>query len=698
MKLIIAEKPSVAKEISKVVGAGKSEKGYIAGDTYLVTWCVGHLVSLAKPEAYGEEYQKWDLDMLPIIPENYITEVSQNTAEQYNIIKSLMNRADVTELIAATDAGREGELIFRLVYEEAGCKKPFKRLWISSMEEKSIKDGLAAMKNGSEYDNLYHAALCRQRADWLVGINLTRLYSKMYNQKLSCGRVQTPTINLIVQRQKAINEFVPQTYYVISADCTEFIATCKVDTKEAADAVIKKCSGKPAFVQSVERQEKKDNPQTLYDLTTLQRDANRMLGYSAQQTLDSLQKLYDNKLATYPRTDSRYITSDQEHSTRALIDTLLQSEIFDSLVLSNYNTKNVNMAQIINDKKVTDHHAVLPTTCVTKDKIAALPTSEKNILLLISYRLLSAVYKPHIYATSKIVLDINNENFIATGQEEISGGYQIIEHQLKNIIKSNEETTQKESDNAKLPLLKEGETVNVKNLSSEGKKTKPPVSYTEDTLLSAMENAGKNLEDFALREAMKGSGLGTPATRAAIIENIIYMGYIERCGKKLLPTAKAYTFIDLVTDKIKDPELTAEWEQELSNIEHGKSTASAFMNNITNFIRSFVRDTKDSYAPENCSNVFQSEKEGICTCPKCGKMVIEMQKSFSCESGKNGCGFVIWKTISGKNITKSQAVKIVTKGKSDLIKGFTSKAGKPFDAYLTMKDDNTIGFTFPDKK
>ena len=313
MKLIIAEKPSVAKEIAKVVGASKSEKGYLSGEMYIVTWCVGHLISLAKPEAYGTEYQKWDLNTLPIIPENYITEISPSTAEQYNIIKSLMHRIDVTELVVATDAGREGELIFRLVYEEAGCNKPFKRLWISSMEEKSIKNGLATMKSGTEYDNLYHAALCRQRADWLVGINLTRLYSKMYNQKLSCGRVQTPTINLIVQRQREITDFIPQTYYVISADCTDFVATCKVDTKEAVAEIMEKCHEKAAFVKSVERQEKKENPAALYDLTTLQRDANRMLGYSAQQTLDSLQKLYDNKLATYPRTDSRYITTDQEH-------------------------------------------------------------------------------------------------------------------------------------------------------------------------------------------------------------------------------------------------------------------------------------------------------------------------------------------------------------------------------------------------
>lgn len=697
MKLIIAEKPSVAKEIAKVVGAAKSEKGYLSGDTYFVTWCVGHLVSLAKPEAYGEKYSKWDLDTLPIIPTNYITEVSANTLEQYNIIKSLMHRSDVTELIAATDAGREGELIFRLVYNEAGCTKPFKRLWISSMEEKSIKDGLSSMRDGTEYDNLYYAALCRQRADWLVGINLTRLYSRMYNQKLSCGRVQTPTINLIVQRQRDIDGFVPQTYYVISADCIDFTATCRTDTKDAAEAIIEKCLNKEALVKSVEKTEKKDNPAALYDLTTLQRDANRMLGYSAQQTLDSLQKLYDNKLATYPRTDSRYITADQEESTKELIDTLLQTEIFSDLVLNNYSTKNANMSQIINDKKVTDHHAVLPTACVTKDKIAALPTSEKNILLLISYRLLSAVYSPHIYAASKIVLEIENENFTATGREEISSGYQMIEQQLKQAIKSNEEneeTELKEASNETLPALDEGTTIKVENLSYEEKKTKPPISYTEDTLLSAMETAGKSLSDLALKEAMKGNGLGTPATRASIIENIIHTGYIERSGKKLLPTPKAYTFIDLVTDKIKEPALTAEWEQELANIESGKSAANDFMNNITDFIRSFVCDTKASYAPENCSGVFRSERESIGSCPKCGKMVVEMQKSFSCESGKGGCGFVIWKTISGKSISKSQATKIITKGKSDLIKGFISRAGKPFDAYLIMKPDNTIGFSF----
>ncbi len=700
MILIIAEKPSVAGEIAKVVGATTRGKGYLSGNDYIVSWCVGHLIELAKPSAYGEGLEKWSLDTLPIIPENYITEVSSATADQYAVLKELMSRADVSELVEATDAGREGELIFRLVYNQAGCKKPFKRLWISSMEEKSIKEGLAGMKPGSAYDNLYEAALCRQRADWLVGINLTRLYSKMYNKTLTCGRVQTPTINLIVNRQRSIENFVPQTYFTLTANCGSFKAYSRADDQAKAQQIVEKCSGKEAYVSKAEKEEKREKPAALYDLTTLQRDANRLLGYSAQQTLDYLQKLYDNKLATYPRTDSRYITADQEQSTRSLIDTILATGIISTEVASNYSTENVTMAQIINDKKVSDHHAVLPTSGVTKEKLDNLPTGERNILLLVSYRLLSAVYAPHTYTATKVVLDIEGEPFTATGREEIDLGFKQIDDQVKKAVKAQEEKEDAPDtpENAVLPPMSDGNTFTAFEVKAEPKKTKPQPSYTEDTLLKAMETAGKSIVDEELKDAMKDSGLGTPATRAGIIENIVKTGYIVRNGKKLLPTETAYTFIDLVTDKIKEPELTAEWEKQLAAIQRGEENPAAFMEEISGFIRSFVMDTKALYSPEQSTGVFQSERESIGICPKCGKKVLEYQKSFSCESGKGGCGFVIWKTTASKAISKAQAVKLLAKGKTDLIKGFTSKAGKPFDANLVLKEDKTVGFAFPPRK
>lgn len=701
MRLIIAEKPSVAAELAKVVGSTKKEYGYYSGKDYLVSWCVGHLIELANPDAYDDELKKWSLDTLPIIPTTYKTQVSGNTVSQYKILKELMNRNDVTELIEATDAGREGELIFRLVYDKAGCKKPFKRLWISSMEEKSIRDGLSNMKNGSEYDNLYHAALCRQRADWLVGINMTRLYSKMYNKTLKAGRVQTPTINLIVKRQYEITNFIPQIYYTLIAEMDgNFKAYNRADDKTLAQTIAERCTGKTAIVKSVDKQEKKDNPAALYDLTTLQRDANRLLGYSAQQTLDYMQKLYDNKLATYPRTDSRYITADMEQSTRHLIDTLLSNNIYNSLITSDYNTEKVLMKRVVNDKKVTDHHAIIPTRSVTKEKIDTLPTGEKNILLLIAYRLLSATYASHTYTTTKALLDIEGDIFTATGKEIIEAGYKMIEEQLKAVIKSQDENeaSSGNADNAILPAMAEGNTFTVQKVTAEEKKTQPPKPYTEDTLLSAMETAGKNIADEELKEAMKDGGLGTPATRAGIIENIIKSGYINREGKKLIPTETAFTFIDLVCEKIKEPEMTAEWEKQLSDIHKGNMSDTDFMDNITGFIRSFVNETKASYKPELISDAFNSSKESIGVCPKCGKKIVEYPKSYSCESGKNGCGFVIWKVIAKKAITITQVTKLLTKGKTDLIKGFKSKTDKSFDAFLILKEDNSIGFEFPNKK
>ena len=385
---------------------------------------------------------------------------------------------------------------------------------------------------------------------------------------------------------------------------------------------------------------------------------------------------------------------------KGLIEKILATGIISTEVASNYSTENVTMAQIINDKKVSDHHAVLPTSGVTKEKLDNLPTGERNILLLVSYRLLSAVYAPHTYTATKVVLDIEGEPFTATGREEIDLGFKQIDDQVKKAVKAQEEKEDAPDtpENAVLPPMSEGNTFTASEVKAEPKKTKPQPSYTEDTLLKAMETAGKSIVDEELKDAMKDSGLGTPATRAGIIENIVKAGYIVRNGKKLLPTETAYTFIDLVTDKIKEPELTAEWEKQLAAIQRGEKNPTDFMQEISGFIRSFVMDTKALYSPEQSTGVFQSERESIGICPKCGKKVVEYPKSFSCESGKGGCGFVIWKTTASKAISKAQAVKLLAKGKTDLIKGFTSKAGKPFDANLVLKEDKTVGFDFPPRK
>lgn len=694
MRLIIAEKPSVAGEIAKVVGATK-DKGYYISEEYIVSWCVGHLIEAAKPEDYNAEWKKWSIETLPIIPETFITKVSERTKSQFEMLKSLMQKSEVTEIVEATDAGREGELIFRLVYEKAGCKKPVKRLWISSNEEKAIKEGLANMKPAAEYDTLYKAAKCRQEADWLIGINFTRLYSIMYGKTLTVGRVQTPTVNLIVKRQREISSFIPQYYYTITANLGSFNAQTRAEKKEDAERIVERCKGQEAYITAVEKQNKTENPAALYDLTELQRDANRRLGYSAQQTLDCLQSLYDKKLTTYPRTDSQYLTSDMEQSTRTLVDTLLASGVYSAGLTSSYDVGNVSLSRVVNDKKVTDHHAIIPTGSVTKAVIDSLPTAELNIFLLIAYRLLSAVYTPFKYTTTKANLDINGEPFTATGREIIETGYKIVDDQIKALFKSSESKEDKEE--ATLPQMAEGNTFHVMDVTAEQKKTKPPTPYTEDTLLGAMQTAGKNIVDEELKEAMKDSGLGTPATRASIIENIIKVGYIVRDKKYLLPTEMAETFIDLVVGDVKEPEMTAEWEKQLADIHKGNMSDADFMKGIIDFVRSFTITTKQLYTPENTAGVFKSEREIIGTCPKCGKNVVEYTKSYSCESGKGGCGFVIWKEVAKKTLTKAQATKLLKNRKTDLIKGFTSKANKPFDAFLILKEDNTTAFEFQKK-
>lgn len=693
MKLIIAEKPSVARSIAKVVGADKKENGYLAGEDILVSWCLGHLIAPASPEAYDPKLARWSLEALPIIPAQYKTDVTETGKAQFRVLQQLMQRSDVAELIEATDAGREGELIFRLVYEKAGCRKPFKRLWISSLEESSIRAGLAQLQAGENYNDLYAAALCRQRADWLVGINFTRLYTKVYGKKLPCGRVQTPTVAMIVQRQEEIDSFIPQKYFSISADLKAFKAYTQEESRTRALEILQQCSGADAVVTKVNRAEKVSPPPALYDLTTLQRDANRILGYSAKQTAEYAQSLYEKEILTYPRTDSRFITGSQKESTIRLLENIIASKHFDIKTLKCFDGKTLNVEAVINDGKVSDHHALLPTESAIKnspEELRELPTGEQKILRMVVYRLLEAVASPYEYVTTTATLDIEGYAFTATGREEVSAGWTEIEAIKKEELLGKSDAEEPQSQ--ELPPMSEGNAYMVCNISMAEQKTKPPKAYTEDTLLKAMETAGSSIDDADLRGALKGCGLGTPATRAGIIENIISAGYINRNGKNLYPTDMAKTMVEVVSPKLINAKLTAEWEQELARIQSGKGSSEDFEAKMQHFVRSTVEEKIALHMPEEDSQVFQNV---VGTCPCCKQRVIERPKSYSCEAGQT-CGFVIWKKLMGKDLTEAQVKKLLQTGKSDIIKGFTSKTGKIFDAQIVLQNGE-VRFEFPSR-
>ena len=690
MQLIIAEKPSVAQSIAKVLGASNREDGYISGDKYLISWCVGHLVGLSSPEMYDEKYKSWNFETLPIIPEKWLFSINASTKTQFFKLKELISRSDVDELICATDAGREGECIFRFVYNKLGCKKPFKRLWVSSLEESAIKEGFRNLKPGNNYDNLFSAGLARAKADWLVGMNATRLFSVRYNSKLNIGRVQTPTLAMIVQRDYDIKHFIKQKYYTVEIDCGAFKAsTERIDDETDAKAIAEKCSGRNASVIEVTKEIKTVNPPKLYDLTTLQREANRQYGYTAQQTLDYTQSLYEKKLCTYPRTDSQYITDD-------MADTALRRV---SLVCEHIecckglSVPEPDIQRIVNNSKVSDHHALLPTDEIATADIAALPEGERSILFLISAKLVCAVASSHKYEAVKVKLNCENTAFSASGRTVITDGWKQLEASIKNRLKGNDDNEDKEEQEKSLPELSQGQVFERVSADISEHFTTPPKPFTEDTLLKAMETAGN--KDYDEDSDVEKKGLGTPATRASIIEGLVKRGYLERKKKQLNATEKGINLIDVVPDEVKSAKMTADWESELQNIEKGNSSASDFMQNIERF----TSDICTRYCSIAENKAFRrTEKEPIGTCPKCGKEVLETAKAYSCCGGKDGCGFIIWKTIAGKNISAAQAKKLVIKKKSDLIKGFKSKTGKVFDAYLVLKNDFSVGFEFQNKK
>lgn len=586
-RLVITEKPSVASAIAKVIGAKERKDGYFQGGGYLVSWCVGHLVELAMPQAYDEKYGKWRKEDLPILPKKWKYQIYQSTKKQFQTLKSLMARKDVTELCCATDAGREGELIFRLVYHQVGCRKPFRRLWISSMEDSAIREGFQNLKPSSEYDALYNAALCRERADWIIGINASRLYSCLYDSTLNVGRVVTPTLAMLVEREEAIKAFMPELFYTVQLQADAIRASSKrFSDKADAEVLAAKCrEDHQVRVDSIETKEKTEKPPLLYDLTSLQRDANKVLGFSAQQTLDTLQSLYEKKLVTYPRTDSRFLTEDMAPSLPELV--------YQAAAALDYaGNIPVHAGQVINNAKVTDHHAVIPTRELNSAKVAELPKAEAEILKLVAVRFMAAAGDPCRYEETAIKLSCAGETFTVKGKTVLQSGWKEIVEQFYPA---------KEKDAEALPRVQEGMVIPLVKAEVKDGKTKPPQHFTEGSLLHAMETAGA--EDIP--DDVERKGLGTPATRAGIIEKLIQRGFAVRSGDKktkiLLPTEKGVSLVTVVPEKLKSPMMTAEWEQKLLQMEQQSYDSACFMEEISAFVRELVDtaevDPSISFAP-----------------------------------------------------------------------------------------------------
>lgn len=670
-KLVLAEKPSVAQSIAKVLGAAKREDGYLEGNGYVVSWCVGHLVELAQPEVYDAKYSKWAYADLPIFPMDWQYEVSAGTKKQFGILKKLMAREDVASLVCATDAGREGELIFRLVYHKAGCRKPFERLWISSMEDVAIKEGFENLRSGTEYDALYEAALCRERADWIVGINATRLFSTLYGQTLNVGRVMTPTLAMAVMREAAISAFKPEPFYTVQIGLDGFTAASeRFKTKAAAEAVRQGCS--VAIVQKAECKEKTEKPPALYDLTSLQREANRVLGYTAQQTLDYTQNLYEKKLVTYPRTDSRFLTKDMAHSLPDLVKLA-----FHTFPVENVDNIPVHAEQVVNNKKVTDHHAIIPTRELQKCNLSELPKGELAILQLISNRLCVAVGDPHRYAETVIELDCGGTVFSAKGKTVVQDGW-------KALVQKNDSTKSDEKVQT-LPSVSVGDEMTVSGTEIKEGKTSPPKHFTEDTLLSAMETAGAD----EMPENVERKGLGTPATRAGIIEKLVRIGLLERKGDKktkhLIPTHKGTALVTVMPEQIQSPSMTADWEEKLLLIEKGEYASEDFMDEIKDVIAGLIQN----YEVIRDSEVLMSkEANSIGKCPLCGSAVEDKSKGYFCSN--RSCKFALWKNNRyfasiGKSMTSATAQKLLGSGKVKLKNCKSERTGNTFDATVFME-------------
>ena len=692
MKLLIAEKPSVAKSIASALGAKSGADGCFQGNSLIVSWCVGHLVSPMDAAGYDERFKKWRYDDLPILPEPFRYVLAPGKEDAFENLRRLMNRPDVDTVVNACDAGREGELIFRLVYEMAGCTKPIERLWISSMEDMAIREGFSDLRPGAEYDSLYQSALCRQKADWLVGINATRLFSVLYHRTLNVGRVQTPTLAMLAERDGKIMLFKKEKYHhvrlqVEGAEAVSEKFTDPVQAKQVQTA----CQNGQAVCTSVTREKKKEQPPKLYDLTTLQREANRIFSYTAKQTLDYAQSLYEKKLLTYPRTDSRYLTSDMAETASCVIHLAAKVPPFDGC-----GSFFPLVELMVSDKDVSDHHAIIPTMEIEKTDIKALPVGERNLLLLVCCKLLCASASPYEYETVTATFDCDGHTFTAKGKRILSEGWRDIERIFRSSLKEKPEDT---DNGGVLPDFTEGQAFENVAVSITEHFTSPPKPYTEDTLLSAMENAGK--EDIP--EDAERKGLGTPATRAAIIEKLVAAGFVERKGKNLITTKAGINLVTVLPEALTSSMLTAEWEQRLSAIAKGEADPGEFMEGIRSMTQELVQTY--SHISEDGQKLFAPEKEVIGNCPRCGKPVYEGKKNFACSD--RSCTFVLWKndrfwTSRKKELTKKMASDLLKKGRTSVRGMWSEKKGATYDAAVILDDTGgkfiNFKLEFPNRK
>ena len=673
-QLVIAEKPSVARSIATVIGADEKQTGYWQGGGYLVSWCIGHLVSFAEAGQYDEKYCKWKYEDLPILPQPWQFIVPDEKKQQFEVVRTLLNRPDVDSVTAATDAGREGELIFRFVYQMADCTKPVKRLWVSSMEDAAIREGFANLRPDSDYDALYQSALCRAKADWLVGINATRLFSVLYHKTLTVGRVQTPTLKMLVDRDAKILRFQKEKYYTVGIQSGSLKADSgRIASMDEANTLKSTCAGTSAICTSIKRERKTEQPPKLYDLTTLQREANCLFGFTAKQTLDYAQQLYEKKLLTYPRTDSQYLTEDMGQTAQHLVSDLLGLLPFaQGLGLT------PEVGRILNSKKVSDHHAIIPTSEFVKQGFTGLAESESKLMNLVCSKLLCAVAAPHEYETVTAVFSCAGNEFTAKGKTVLVPGWKEIDQRFRSNLKAD---TEEEVLNT-LPEPAEGQSFSVMANVSEHF-TSPPKAYTEDTLLSAMERAGA--EDMP--EEAERKGLGTPATRAAILEKLVQMGFVQRKGKQLVPTKDGINLAVVLPESLTSPALTAEWENRLTEIAKGSADPDEFMAEIEAQVRQLVKTYSCISADKQ--NLFQSERVIIGKCPRCGENVYEGKKNFYC--GNRSCQFVMWKNDRffeqrKKAFTPKIAAALLKNGKAKVKGLYSEKTGKTYDATVLLAD------------
>ena len=676
MKLVICEKPSVAKAVASALGVTSRADGCFEGNGLIVSWCVGHLMSPMDAAGYDPAYKKWKYDDLPILPEPFRYVLAKGKEDAFQNLKHLMERLDVTELVNACDAGREGELIFRLVYEAAGCSKPFSRLWISSMEDAAIREGFADLRPGGEYDPLYQSALCRQKADWLIGINASRLFSVLYHRTLNVGRVQTPTLAMLVDRDSRITLFRKEKYHHVrlALDGAEAVSE-KITAPEEAESLRAACAGASVRCISVTHEKKKEAPPKLYDLTTLQREANQVFGYTAKQTLDYAQSLYEKKLLTYPRTDSRYLTVDMVETASVVLHLAARVAPFDACP-----EFFPDVLALVNDGKVSDHHAIIPTLELEKADLSELTVGERNTLLLVCRELLCAAAEPYVYEAVTAVFDCGGHTFTAKGRRILSEGWREIDRIFRASLK---EQPEDEAEPITLPDFTEGQTFDQVDASVTEHFTTPPKAYTEDTLLAAMETAGKD----DMPEDAERKGLGTPATRAAILEKLVAAGFVERRGKSLVPTKAGINLVTVLPDTLTSPMLTAEWEQKLTAIARGEGDPAAFMAGISEMTRELVKNY--SHISEEEQKLFAPERETVGLCPRCGKPVYEGKKNFYCSD--RSCQFVLWKddrfwTSRKKELTKKMAGDLLKKGRTSVKGMWSEKKGASYDAVVVLDD------------